>query len=79
MTYGELQRVFLDLGCSYAYNLDGGGSTTLVFKGRVVNVLTDASGERPCGDILYFIDAGDGGEGEDIIIYEEEAMLLPPS
>ncbi len=79
MTYGELQRVFLDLGCIYAYNLDGGGSTTLVFKGRVVNVLTDASGERPCGDILYFIDAGDGGEGEDIIIYEEEAMLLPPS
>lgn len=79
MTYGELQQVFLELGCSYAYNLDGGGSTTLVFKGRVVNTLTDASGERPCGDILYFIDAGDGEEGEDIIIHEEEAMLLPPS
>lgn len=79
MTYGELQKVFLDLGCDYAYNLDGGGSVTLVFKGRVVNTLTDASGERPCGDILYFIDAGDGKEGEDIIVHEEEAMLLPPS
>ena len=34
MTYQELQQVFLDLGCDYAYNLDGGGSATLVFKGR---------------------------------------------
>lgn len=77
MTYEELQEVFLDLGCDYAYNLDGGGSTTLVFKGRILNVLTDAAGERPCGDILYFIDAGDGHEGEDILVHEEEAMLLP--
>lgn len=36
MTYQELQQVFLDLGCEYAYHLDGGGSTTLVFKGRVL-------------------------------------------
>lgn len=79
MTYEELQQVFLDLGCTYAYNLDGGGSTTLVFKGKVINTLTDAAGERPCGDILYFIDAGDGGEGEEIIIHEDEAMLLPPA
>lgn len=79
MTYEEIQQVFLDLGCTYAYNLDGGGSTTLVFKGKVINTLTDAAGERPCGDILYFIDAGDGGEGEEIIIHEDEAMLLPPA
>ncbi len=77
MTYEELQKVFLDLGCDYAYNLDGGGSVTLVFKGRILNDLTDAAGERPCGDILYFIDAGDGQEGEEIIVHEEEAMLLP--
>lgn len=64
MTYEELQQVFLDLDCEYAYNLDGGGSTTLVFKGRVINSLTDGK-ERPCGDILYFIDVGWGGRRRD--------------
>lgn len=78
MTYEELRDVFLELGCEYAYNLDGGGSTTLVFKGRIINSLTDGGRERPCSDILYFIDAGDGGEGDDIIVHEEEAMLRPP-
>ena len=43
MTYTELQQVFLELGCDYAYNLDGGGSTTLVFKGRIINSLTDGA------------------------------------
>ena len=79
MTYQELQQVFLDLGCEYAYHLDGGGSTTLVFKGRVLNILTDGGKERPCGDILYFIDAGDGAEGEEIVIHENEAMIRPSS
>ena len=78
MTYTELQQIFLELGCDYAYNLDGGGSTTLIFKGRIINSLTDGA-ERPCGDILYFIDAGDGGEGEEIIIHEDEGMLKPSS
>lgn len=77
MTYEELQEVFLELGCQYAYNLDGGGSTTLVFKGRVLNLLTDGK-ERPCADILYFIDAGDGQEGDEIVIHEDEAMIHPP-
>lgn len=77
MTYEELTQVFLDLGCQYAYNLDGGGSTTLVFKGKVLNKLTDG-GERPCADILYFIDAGDGQEGDSIVIHEDEAMIHPP-
>ncbi|WP_274422897.1 phosphodiester glycosidase family protein [Blautia sp. XA-2221] len=79
MTYQELQQVFLDLGCEYAYHLDGGGSTTLVFKGRVLNMLTDGGKERPCADILYFIDAGDGAEGEGIVIHENEAMIRPSS
>ena len=77
MTYEELQQVFLDLDCEYAYNLDGGGSTTWVFKGRVINSLTDGK-ERPCGDILYFIDVGDGAEGDEIVIHEDEAMIRPP-
>lgn len=75
MTYQELQQVFLDLGCDYAYNLDGGGSATLVFKGRVLNMLTDNGKERACGDILYFVDAGNGSEGKDIVVHEDEGMI----
>lgn len=79
MTYEEIQDVFLDLDCEYAYMMDGGGSSTLVFKGNVLNTLTDGGRERPCADILYFIDVGDGGEGDAIVVHEDEAMLRPPS
>ena len=33
----ELAQVLQDLGAKTAYNLDGGGSSTMVFQGRVVN------------------------------------------
>ena len=75
MTYQELQQVFLDVNCDYAYNLDGGGSATLVFQGKVLNMLTDKGKERACGDILYFVDAGSGSEGKDIVVHEEEGMI----
>ena len=75
MTYQELQQVFTDIGCDYAYNLDGGGSATLVFKGKVLNTLTDNGKERACGDILYFVDAGNGSEGKDIVVHENEGMI----
>ena len=75
MTYQELQQIFTDLGCDYAYNLDGGGSATLVFKGKVLNTLTDNGKERACGDILYFVDAGNGSEGKDIVVHENEGMI----
>lgn len=45
----ELQR----MGCRYAYNLDGGGSVTLYYDGRVLNRPSDGP-ERPCADFLYF-------------------------
>ena len=73
----EMAALFEQLGCRAAYNLDGGGSSTLVFKGRVLNSLTDGQ-ERPCADILYFIDVGDGAEGDEIMIHEDEAMIRPP-
>lgn len=40
------------LGLVDAINLDGGGSTTMVVDGQVVNRPSDASGERPVGDAL---------------------------
>ena len=38
-----------------ALNLDGGGSTTMVVRGEVVNQPSEAAGERPVGDALLIV------------------------
>ena len=52
MTIAELAALMLELGCANALNLDGGGSTTMVAGGKVVNSPSDAAGERPVSDAL---------------------------
>ncbi len=52
----ELADFLQDLGAVQAYNLDGGGSSTMVFDGSVVNNPTTNGGEiseRAVSDILY--------------------------
>lgn len=50
----EFAQMFLDAGANTAYNLDGGGSTTLVFGDRVVNTPAWVGGnQRGTSDILY--------------------------
>ena len=53
MTLQELQQVFVEQGCRIAYNLDGGGSATLVLEGERVN-RGSTSRERSVSDIIYF-------------------------
>jgi exopolysaccharide biosynthesis protein len=53
MTLSEFAKVFEDLGCTDAYNLDGGGSSTMYFEGRVVNNPLGKGQERGVSDILY--------------------------
>lgn len=53
MAVTMLQRLFLDLGVHTAFNLDGGGSTTLYFNGEVLN-RTASGKERQVSDILMF-------------------------
>lgn len=53
MTLQELQQVFVEQGCQVAYNLDGGGSATMVLNGELVNK-TSGSRERNVSDIIYF-------------------------
>lgn len=50
MTLGELAQVFSDLGCTAAYNLDGGKSSVMVFNGSVVN--QPADGGREVSDAI---------------------------
>lgn len=55
LTLYQLAQVMQELNCHTAYNLDGGGSSTMWFMGRIVNNPTDGSwfGERRVSDIVY--------------------------
>jgi len=55
MTLKQLAQVFVERGATIAYNLDGGGSSTLWFNGNVINNPVDGStgGERKVSDIIY--------------------------
>lgn len=55
LTLYQLAEVFQDLGATTAYNLDGGGSSTLYFNGEVVNTTVGGQGssERSVSDIVY--------------------------
>lgn len=55
MTLVELGDAMRALGAWDALNFDGGGSTTLVVDGRIVNAPTDATGERPVGNALLVL------------------------
>ncbi|MBL1083788.1 phosphodiester glycosidase family protein [Streptomyces actinomycinicus] len=50
----EAAELMRTLGARQAVNLDGGGSTTMAVKGRLVNTPSDGS-ERPIGDALLLI------------------------
>lgn len=52
VTLEEFAQMFADLGCTQAYNLDGGGSSTMYFMGRVVNNPLGRNKERGTSDIL---------------------------
>jgi len=56
LTLLELAKLFQERGCATAYNLDGGGSSTLVFMGEVLNRPTAGKKikERAVSDIVYF-------------------------
>jgi large repetitive protein len=60
MTLAELADLMRELGARDALNLDGGGSTTLVLGGRVVNRPTDGAGERPVTNALLVLGPAPG-------------------
>jgi hypothetical protein len=55
MSLVELGRMVMDLGAYEAMNFDGGGSTTMVIDGKVVNLPSDQTGERPVGGALMVV------------------------
>ena len=53
VTMTEFATIFTGLGAQVAYNLDGGGSTTMVFNGTLVNNPLGKGTERGTSDIIY--------------------------
>ena len=62
LTIIELANLMKELGCHYALNLDGGGSSTLWIEGEIVNLIfgdiDESNGEkvvRPVSDAIVFM------------------------
>ncbi|MGN0328045.1 MAG: phosphodiester glycosidase family protein [Lachnospira sp.] len=56
LSLNELAGFMKELGCTIAYNLDGGGSSTMWFMGKIVNNPTTNGrtiSERKVSDIVY--------------------------
>ncbi len=53
VTMTEFAQLFVEEGATVAYNLDGGGSTAMVFDGALVNNPLGKGQERGTSDILY--------------------------
>lgn len=53
VTLTEFAEIFQLLGCTEAYNIDGGGSSTMYFMGRLVNNPLGRNQERGTSDILF--------------------------
>ena len=53
VTMTELAEIMQGLGATTAYNLDGGGSSTMYFDGELVNDPLGRGQERGTSDILY--------------------------
>jgi exopolysaccharide biosynthesis protein len=63
MTLSRFARLFRDLGATWALNLDGGGSSTMVIKGNIVNRPSDGR-ERGVSSALVLLSGADPGEGD---------------
>jgi len=65
MTPVQFAKLFRHLGATWALNLDGGGSTTMVVRGRVINNVSDPY-ERPVGSAILVLRGPDPGEAEPV-------------
>ncbi|MCX6133719.1 MAG: phosphodiester glycosidase family protein [Ignavibacteriales bacterium] len=61
MNFREMADFLVSIGVWNAVNFDGGGSTTMVLQGRIVNSPSDVTGERPVANTLQIIELGPPG------------------
>lgn len=54
LTLAQLARFFEQLGCTSAYNLDGGKTSVITYNGKTLSRVL--GGGRPVSDILYIVE-----------------------
>jgi hypothetical protein len=75
MTLPELAEYMLDWGLYQGVNLDGGGSSTMVVHGAVVNMPSDANGERPVANALMVVNTAPTSSVQTLNIIPDEIIL----
>lgn len=76
MSLQELAEFMLELGCTQAINLDGGGSSTMVIRGEVVNRPSDLAGERPVANALLLLSSAPPGPAAFLNLWPNHVELL---
>ncbi len=77
MSLDELSKFLIDLGAYHAINLDGGGSTTMVVRGEVMNSPSDPGGERSVANALLVTSRAPRGPVVQLEIEPNNIRLLP--
>lgn len=76
MSLFELADYMLEWGVYQGINLDGGGSTTMVVRGSVVNSPSDAGGERTVANALMVVSTAPTGSLSLLKISPRKAYVL---
>jgi hypothetical protein len=63
MTFADMASFLLSIGAWEGFNFDGGGSTTMVVRGEIVNSPSDKTGERKVANTLQVISTAPEGDG----------------
>lgn len=74
MKLDDCIAILQNLGCDFAYQLDEGGSTSLVYRGKIINNITDDNGtsERLLSDFLYVAKEINTDKDKDIFENQKE-------
>ena len=76
MSLPEFAQVLVNLGCTEAMNLDGGGSTTMVVRSQVVNSPSDGRERRVANALALFSTAPATGKAVRLAVEPAEANVL---
>ncbi|MDP1677171.1 MAG: phosphodiester glycosidase family protein [Bacteroidota bacterium] len=76
MTFTEMANFLVTLGVKDAFNLDGGGSTTMVVRSEIVNSPSDPGGERSVANTLQVISTAPVGTLHYLNLLENKADVF---
>ena len=76
MSLFEFANYMHEWGVFQGVNLDGGGSTTMVVRGKIVNSPSDAAGERAVANALLCVSTAPTGELAILQLDPDEAFVV---